>query len=132
MKKPHLLLFLLVLLPQNLLLAAQINFSHSNWEIQQEGELLKGGILVLKYDNARLPGCRGSYNGLPAYSIMARVIFHPGGQVPQTLSVTGDQLVQFNIPMDAQEVEIWFVNSGRCLRIYYDSDFGRNFWFPIF
>jgi hypothetical protein len=35
------------------------------------------------------------------------------------------------IPADAQFVELWFVNSGDSGRVYFDSDYGRNYRFEF-
>src|SRR2546427_8395854 len=45
------------------------------------GDLRTGGRLIIDYDPVRLPDCRGSQAGLPAWDITVNARFHPGLQL---------------------------------------------------
>jgi len=93
----------------------------------------------------RLPNERSTYQGTPTWSITAYVKFSETGQ-PQSYvlkSLTGPvrrkttnesgsgTIMKANVPVpvNASEVILWFVNTGRSGAVYYDSDYGRNYWF---
>ena len=108
------------------------------------GELRTGGRLIVDYDPVRLPDCRGSQAGLPAWDITVNARFHPGLQlyggklVRQVDASTGRLLIppapepyQVTVPAGAREVELWFQNidAGGCRA--WDSNGGANYWFPV-
>lgn len=115
------------------------------WGETSYGELRQGGYLELHYDIDRLPGCRGTHNGYPAWDIEANVKFLPGGQlvtgsVRQFVSEYGrptneasDLPLVVRIPDDAWEVEIWFRNysgaGSSC--VTWDSNEGANYHFEV-
>ena len=110
-----------------------------------KGDLQPGKKFTIYYDAERLPNERSTYQGEPAWSITAYVKFSETGQPhPYVLeSRTGprspedhQQIGKRNdhgghvpVPVNASEVILWFVNTGRSGAVYYDSDYGRNYWF---
>lgn len=116
-----------------------------NWNETAYGPLRQGGYLELHYNLARLPGCRGTHNGYPAWDIEANLRFLPGGQlvtgsVRQFVSVNGtptneavDLPLVVRIPDDAWSVEIWFRNfsgaGSSC--VTWDSNEGANYRFEV-
>lgn len=116
-----------------------------SFQTHTEGLLRQGGYLRLDYDIDRLPECRGTHNGHPAWDIVAHLRFLPGGQelegsVRELVSVNGVPTNQANdrpfvaqIPADATAVEIWFRNytgaGSSCVR--WDSNYGANYRFEI-
>lgn len=116
------------------------SFAEQTW-----GELRAGGYLEIRYDIDRLPDCRGTHNGHPAWDVVARGRFLPGGEsfegsVRELLTINGtptnsaiDRLLQVEIPDGADSVEIWFHNftgAGSSCQGW-DSDFGNNYHFAI-
>jgi hypothetical protein len=115
------------------------------WNETPSGSLRQGGYLDLHYDIDRLPHCRGTHNGHPAWDVEANVRFLPGGQlftgsVRQLGNVHGtptneatDLPFVVRIPDDAWEVEIWFRNysgaGSSC--VTWDSNEGANYRFEI-
>ena len=108
------------------------------------GEPRTGGRLIVDYDPVRLPDCRGSQAGLPAWDITVNARFHPGLQlyggklVRQVDASTGALLIppapepyELTVPAGAREVELWFQNidAGGCRA--WDSNGGANYWFPV-
>ncbi|HEY2668596.1 MAG TPA: DUF6209 family protein [Actinomycetota bacterium] len=116
----------------------------STGEPTLSGELRTGGRLIVDYDPVRLPDCRGSQAGLPAWDITVNARFHPGLQlyggklVRQVDASTGRLLIppapdpyEVTVPAGAREVELWFQNidAGGCRA--WDSNGGANYWFPV-
>lgn len=117
----------------------------ADWQEQVGGALHAGGWLEVSYALERLPDCRGTHNGHPAWDLQAFVRFLPGGQlesgsvrdfvtsygtptneaVPRTLQV--------RIPADATAVEVWFHNySGAGMSCAtWDSNYGANYRFDV-
>lgn len=117
----------------------------SNWHEVRSGELRQGSQLILDYDLQRLPQCRGTHNGHPAWDTQAHLRFAPGGQlvsasvrrfvtnqgVPTT--VAESLPLEVTIPEDATSVAIYFQNydgaGGSCSA--WDSEFGANYRYAI-
>jgi len=116
-----------------------------NWDEHIAGTLRQGGWLEVRYDIDRLPQCRGTHNGHPAWDVVANVRFLPGGQL-----VTGsvrrlgnangrptndavDLPFVVRIPEDATSVELWFRNftgaGSNCEA--YDSNLDANYRFEV-
>jgi hypothetical protein len=116
-----------------------------NWDEYRNGALRQDGYLVIDYHLGRLPTCRGTHNGYPAWDIVAHVKFAPGGQL-----VTGSvrelenhqgtptngahtKPLDVKIPADATSAEIWFKNytgaGSSC--VAWDSNYGKNYRYPI-
>jgi len=116
-----------------------------NWEEHNHGLLREGGYLVVQYDIDRLPECRGTHNGYPAWDTIANLRFLPGGElvtgsVRDFVSNMGtptneafDVQLEVTIPMGATEVELWFRNysgAGSSCETW-DSNYGANYRFEI-
>lgn len=115
------------------------------WNEVVGSALRQGGYLELRYDIDRLPDCRGTHNGYPAWDLEANVKFLPGGQlftgsVRQLVSDLGrptneatDLPFVVRIPEDAWSVEIWFRNfsgaGSSC--VAWDSNEGANYRFEV-
>ncbi|MBN1771673.1 MAG: hypothetical protein JXB32_10455, partial [Deltaproteobacteria bacterium] len=115
------------------------------WNETLSGSLRQGGYLELRYDIDRLPHCRGTHNGYPAWDLEAHVRFLPGGQlatgsVRRHVTVNGtptneavDLPLAVRIPEDAWSVEIWFRNfsgAGSSCEAW-DSNDGTNYRFEV-
>lgn len=116
----------------------------AGWTTEQHGALVAGGKLTLNYDLARLPNCRGTHNGYPAWDLTASVLFSPGGQRAEgsvrafgTNNGTPDQGQLHSQPLDvaipagATRAEIWFTNTGLWCSPSYDSNDGKNYAFDV-
>ncbi len=123
---------------------AVVEFKAAGWSTVQHGPLLAGGKGVLAYDLARLPSCRGTHNGYPAWDITANVLFRPGNQRVEgsvrtfgTLNGIPDQAqlkslpFEFTIPTGTTSAEVWFVNTGLWCPPTYDSNDSQNHRFPV-
>ncbi len=118
-----------------------VRFTRELERQQQRGAIVAGGKLHIDYDLYRLPGCMGStYNGLAAWSTIASGRFLPGGQtfeaqVKGSADYSGRDFyslpVEVDVPQDATGVELWFMTSGRQCSSAWDSNDGRNFYFPV-
>ncbi|MBU0550599.1 hypothetical protein KKF91_19745 [Myxococcota bacterium] len=105
----------------------------SNGQIDEgNAPIYAGGELIVRYAPNRLPHCRATYNGMPTWSLtgwMKTDVSAPqsGGMRPGGQFYT----VNYNIPEDAQEVELWFHNSDRSGCSNYDSQGGENYKFNV-
>ncbi len=118
---------------------------NDDWSEQQRGLLAAGGVLGIDYDLDRLPSCRGTHNGAPAWAINATVQFLPNGETsewPVMLFKTDNgfptnqattRRVDLPIPDGATSATLWFHNytgAGSSCDTW-DSDFGRNYRFRV-
>ena len=120
-------------------------FFAGDWMVHQTGLLRQDGYLSITYDLNRLPGCRGTHNGHPAWDTLAQGRFLPGGQplegsvrefetssgVPTNNARSKAFVVR--IPKDATRVELWFRNysgAGNSCESW-DSAYGANYSFTI-
>jgi hypothetical protein len=124
--------------------APHITFTKT-WEQLPFGNLVPGSTVTILYDPNRLPDERSNYNGVPTWSITAFYRFSPDGPIgSQELKTrTGQVVSRFSddpveaammtaaiaIPANAEEVIVWFMNSGRSGFEYWDSDYGQNYIF---
>ncbi len=124
---------------------ASLDF-RAGWQQSQTLALVQQGHATITYDISRLPDCRGTHNGYPAWDVRAFVRFSPGGQqldgtvrgfdspngVP---SNSGAKSVpfDFDIPAGATSAEIWFENftgaGSSC--VAWDSNLGANYHFTV-
>ncbi len=124
--------------------AGRISFL-SNWQQMQFGELRQGGTLVVDYMLDRLPTCRGTHNGHPAWDLVAHARFLPGGEqasgsvrvfeAPQgtPTNVASSKALAIKIPSSATAVELWFHNftgAGSSCEAW-DSNYGKNYRFDV-
>jgi len=116
------------------------------WRTSQRGALVAGGQAVITYAIDRLPDCRGTHNGYPAWDLVASVRFSPGGQVvegsvrgfdspngvPNDAGAVGVPFT-FDVPAGATSAEVWFRNftgaGSNCEQ--YDSNLGANYRFTV-
>lgn len=116
-----------------------------DWAENVFGALHQGGYMTVNYALERLPQCRGTHNGFPAWDILANARFSPGGQ---TFSGSVRQIVTnmgtptndatplpwtVKIPDDATSVELWFHNytgAGSSCEAW-DSNYGANYHFDV-
>jgi len=103
-----------------------------------DGALRPGGTFAVDYDLSRLPQCFGdTYMARRTWDTLAWVRVLPSGETLPYASVVAcddarcdaprSQRVRFELPEDAEAVELWFSTSGRACGVHYDSDFGRNY-----
>ena len=105
----------------------------------------EGGWLRINYEIARLPQCRGTHNGYPAWDIVATARFSPGGQTASgsVRSIVTNMGTPTNdatdlpwtlaIPADATSVDLWFHNfdgAGQSCDAW-DSNYGANYHYDI-
>jgi hypothetical protein len=118
-----------------------------NFRHHVTGSLKPGAHLLVFYDAERMTQERSFEGDKPAWGITMHARFVPGGNVLSMAlwSRTGIILTgvktsddpgegtmlkcDFEIPGNAQFVEMWFTNSGRSGATYFDSDFGKNYLF---
>jgi hypothetical protein len=122
----------------------RISFA-GDWSEHLSGQLHQGGYLVIDYDLERLPKCRATHNGYPAWGTLAYVRFSPGGElvsgsvrtfetvqgVPINSAVRRELEVQ--IPAGATSAAIWFKNESGAGNFCetWDSNLGANYTFAI-
>jgi len=116
-----------------------------DWRESVIGELRAGGRLAVHYDLGRLPDCRATHNGYPAWGTTAYVRFLPGGEVLSgtVRAFVSDMGVPTNevypvpfeveVPALTTGVELWFHNDSGAGNFCetWDSNWGQNYDFPI-
>jgi hypothetical protein len=124
--------------------APHITFTKT-WEQLPFGNLVRGSTVAIAYDPNRLPNERSDYNGVPLWSITvfyrfaqngpigSQVLATPTGQVVTRISddpVEATMMTaSIGIPADAEELIVWFMNTGESGFKYWDSDYGQNYIF---
>ncbi|MDF1562823.1 MAG: DUF6209 family protein [Deltaproteobacteria bacterium] len=120
-------------------------FFDAGWGESRHGTLRQGGFLRVQYQLDRLPHCRGTHNGHPAWDVVAHARFLPEGQhlqgsVRQLISNAGiptneatERTWQLEIPENAESIELWFENytgaGSSC--VAWDSNYGENYHFEV-
>jgi hypothetical protein len=99
--------------------------------------LVTGGLLVVDYDLDRLRSCRATHDGYRFWTLDASARFSPGGQLASGSVVASNGPAVFAtpfttaIPADATAVALWFRNASPPDCEAWDSDYGRNYVFPV-
>jgi hypothetical protein len=117
----------------------------AQWKEDAFGNFVPGQTVQIAYDPNRLPNERSTYNGAPTWSIVAFYQFSPDGPVqskplsmpagPPPPRYSNDPAeatlmrTSIAIPEDAEELILWFLNSGRSGMDYWDSAYGANYVF---
>ncbi|HNS99689.1 MAG TPA: DUF6209 family protein [Polyangiaceae bacterium] len=117
----------------------------AGWKHVQHGTIVEGGTLTIQYDLARLPDCRGTHNGYPAWDTTAFARFMPMGELHQgsvrafesnqgipTTKAHGIPIT-FDVPKGATSVQLWFRNaSGAGMSCEtWDSNLEANYVFAV-
>ncbi len=116
----------------------------TGWRNEQHAALVAGGTVTLDYAIERLPDCRGTHNGYPAWDIRGSVRFFPSLQVVEGTVRGFDGSTPNNstahsvpltvaIPVGATRAEVWFSNftgAGSSCQAW-DSNEGANYSFDI-
>jgi hypothetical protein len=104
---------------------------------------LQRGALEVRYAIERLPTCRGTHNGFPAWDLIAHARFLPGGEMAQGSvrsfnTIHGNPYgpgysspTSFTVPASATSVQLWFENVGLVNCRVWDSNFGANYTFAV-
>lgn len=109
----------------------------ADWTEAQSGPVLAGRDVVIDYAVERNSPCRQMYNGAPTWSLVVVARFHPMNVVQEALVVdlTGGAprplSARLPVPSGATDVELFFRNNDRGGCVAWDSDFGRNYHFPV-
>jgi hypothetical protein len=94
-----------------------------------EGTLRAGGAAVVRYDVDRLPGCRGTIGGRPAWSIAIHYLDDDGEFT--TVGVSEGRDVTITLPRTRGELELYATVHNRSGCIAYDSNYGANHHFAL-
>lgn len=119
----------------------QLVFSR-DFQQTASGELKPGSEITILFDAARLPIERSlNEKGKPVWTISAFFQALPAGSVSRIdlapekkKTKAAEETVLkglFTIPEGCAEASIWFLNTGKTGAEYYDSDFGKNYRFPV-
>jgi hypothetical protein len=107
----------------------------ADWSVTQSGPVVAGGQAVVHYDLARLPGCRASYAGSPAWDIEAFWSVDGGVAYDQPVTaLVGGQRVGADITIDVppgRDLALWFHASDEGGCDEWDSSYGHNFHFAL-
>ncbi|GMU60264.1 MAG: hypothetical protein AMXMBFR34_20270 [Myxococcaceae bacterium] len=118
----------------------------TGWQTHAHGALVAGQTFTLSYALERLPDCRGTHNGYPAWDVTASVRFLPSGElvegsvrgfdspsgVPNNTYAVSAPL-DVKIPAGTTALEVWFKNftgaGSSC--VGWDSNLGNNYRFAV-
>lgn len=109
----------------------------ADWTETQSGPVVAGRDVVVDYDIARSSPCRQTYNGAPTWSVVVVATFLPMNVVQQQsvvdLSSTTPRPLRARLhaPEGATGLELYFRNSDRAGCVAWDSDYGRNYRYPV-
>lgn len=92
-----------------------------------EGDLRQGGQLEIEYDVSRLPNCRDTRYGQPAWSILAHYRF-ASGQTGYVAVTSGRGTLDV---VGSGELELWFENQGIYGCRAWDSRDAANYRFAV-
>jgi hypothetical protein len=111
-----------------------INFN-GDWSVTQTAPLVAGQQAILRYDINRLPQCRATYNGLPAWAIAGGFQADSSSIVHNPVVTTGNYAtnpidVPITVPYGA-DLAVWFHNSDEWGCSTWDSNYSQNFHFAI-
>lgn len=109
----------------------QISFTE-DWQAKVQGVLRPGGRFTVRYDSNRLPEERSTSDGQPTWNIFAFASFSGAPAVREALKTPGGKGLmtqEFEIPSDARDITMWFMNTGRSGREFWDSHYGANYCF---
>lgn len=109
------------------------------------GELKSGTEVTILFDSERLPFERSlDEKGKSAWTISAFYQFAPGEEIyrvnllpektrKKTKIESEPTFLKgvLSVPSGSEEAIIWFLNTGTTGGEYYDSDFGKNYRFPV-
>lgn len=118
---------------------SMISFN-KDWTETLDGPLVAGEKLRIFFDPSRLPNCRGSKYGFPAWSIVVYYSFDlaQGAKYVPVVGKSAEQwelvpqIATIDIPPDAQNVWFWAQNTSAFGCVEWDSNFGKNYEFPVF
>jgi hypothetical protein len=113
---------------------------------EQTGAIVAGQTTSISYSLERLPTCRGTHNGHPAWDVTAFVRLVPSGDVvsgsvksvqlvggnPSSVNVVATPFT-FDVPKGTTGLELWFKNftgAGSTCESY-DSNYGANYRFQV-
>lgn len=122
-----------------------VSFSAA-WQTAQRGLLVAGRPFAVEYALERLPQCRGTHNGYPAWDVVAHARFSPSGQEASgsvrgfssptgTPSNSNAVAVPWtaDVPAGTTRVELWFENftgaGSGCAA--WDSNYGAHYAFDV-
>jgi uncharacterized protein DUF6209 len=115
-----------------------------DWLQAQNGSILRGGTVTVKFAPERLSACRNSMRGAELWDIEAVAKFHPRGDLVRgsliqhlsrdgIVATSAPRDLEIAVPSDSRQIEMWFHNfaelGGRCDA--WDSRFGDNYWFDV-
>lgn len=107
----------------------------ADWSSHADGPITSGGKVRVHYDLARLPSCRAQYMGFPAWDILAHwsVDGGPASSIPVTvLNGTVRSAVEPIVDVPAgKTLQFWFSASDEYGCTQWDSNYGKNFSFPL-
>jgi hypothetical protein len=117
----------------------------SGFTTEQHGALVAGGKVHVSYALDRLPQCRATHNGYPAWGTTASVRFLPGGQLVEgkvnafetnngtPTNVAYAVPLDADVPADATSAELWFHNESGAGNTCdtWDSNYGKNYRFDV-
>lgn len=94
--------------------------------------IFAGGRVKIVYDLQRLPQCRATKYGMPAWATLAYVQWDGGAVQTMALTSSGNALQPvLQVPETAKKLQLWFYNNDYYGCKAWDSQGGTNYSFAI-
>lgn len=111
-------------------------FFHADFTQEASSALVEGDTVSVIYDESRLPDCRGTTSGNPAWTITGywQLTGKHGAKETGSFTVAGlnASVAAPSIPLTVDgELSVWFQNNNRWGCNAYDSNFGDNWRFQV-
>jgi hypothetical protein len=110
------------------------------WQSSGSGRLVENGKLDISYDIYRIPSGLGcSTDGVEAFAVTAYMQVQPGGAITQEridgpIDASGrfqSLPLELDVPSDATQVSLWFLDSSECRGNEWDSRYGANYVYAV-
>lgn len=105
---------------------------NADWTITQSAPLVAGQPAILHYDFARLPRCRATADGVPAWNLYAAFAADGAAEEDAVLTSAGLAPADATITVPyGRNLAVWFHNSDDHGCSDWDSNYGNNFHFAV-
>ena len=111
-----------------------------SWQNSGYGNLVESGKLDLNYDVYRIPSGLGcTHDGVPTVAVTAFAQFQPGGAIlseridgpPDSSGKVTSIPLEYDVPGNATQVSLWFLDSSECNGDQWDSRYGANYVYSV-
>lgn len=103
----------------------------ADWSETLTGKIRAGDPVELRYDEARLPRCRGEQGGVPQWAITAYYQVGDGDVLSVPVAGLNASSPTMIVPPASGDLAVWFQVTNRWGCMEYDSNFGDDYTFKV-